>query len=167
MPVLSRCPLCRAVMRDSRGESRCPKCGELVLPAIRKLCAICSCDVTREKRVRDDAGEYFCHTCWEARLAERGEEPGYVCFTCRQVFASDQVYQDGDELICHACHAQRTLDPNELLAAAADAGDDAPAVFTPVTPYNPPRQVPWGLVSLAGVLLVALIVLIVVLATRP
>jgi hypothetical protein len=167
MPVLSRCPLCRAVMPESRTESRCPRCGELVLPAVRKLCTSCGKDVTREKRVRDEAGEYFCHACWEERLAARGEEPGYVCNTCRRVFPSDHVYQVGEETICHGCYQQQTLDPNALLEAAADAGDEAPVVFAPTSiSIRKPAQLPWGLITLGIVLVIAMITIAIILSTR-
>jgi ribosomal protein L37E len=151
-------------MPESRTESRCPRCGELVLAAVRKLCAGCGKDVTREKRVRDDMGEYFCHGCWEERLAARGEEPGYVCNTCRRVFPSDQVYQDGEETVCHACYSQRTMDPNALLEAAASAGDDAPAVFAPSYSVRRAAPIPWGLIWVGVGLLVALVVAIVVMS---
>ncbi len=159
MPVLIKCPLCRAVMPDGRGEARCPRCGELVLPAIRKLCGGCGGDVTHAKRVRDGA-EYYCHECWADKLAARGEEPGYICGTCRGLFATDQVYQDGDDIICVGCHEQRNLDPNALLEVAADAGDGAPAVFTPSLPSKP-EGAPWGLISLAIAVLLTLVAAIV------
>ena len=167
MPVLSRCPLCRAVMPESRTESRCPRCGELVLPAVRKLCTTCGKDVTREKRVRDEAGEYYCHDCWDARLAARGEEPGYVCNTCRGVFPSDQVYQERDDTtICFGCYEQRNLDPNALLEAAASAGDEAPAVFAPTVSARRPAPLPWGLIVMGIALVIALIALGAFLSTR-
>lgn len=167
MPVLSRCPMCRAVMPESRTESRCPRCGDLVLPAVRKLCAGCGKDVTREKRVRDEAGEYYCHPCWDERLAARGEEAGYVCNTCRGVFASDQVYQERDDTtICFGCFEQRNFDPNALLEVAAHAGDEAPAVIVPHTYAKRPAQLPWGLISMGIALAIALIIVAVVLSSR-
>lgn len=166
MPMLSRCPLCRGVMADSRAECRCPRCGEVVLPAVRKLCAICGQDVTREKRVRDPAGEYYCHGCWDTRLAARGERAGYVCNTCGQLFPTESVYQDGEELVCHRCYDRRSSDPDALLAAAADAGDTAPVVFAPATYRRPAAGFPWGLVSFAIALLVVLTGLVVILSVR-
>jgi ribosomal protein L37E len=166
MPVLSRCPLCRAVMPDSRGEARCPRCGELVLPAVRKLCVTCGHDITREKRVRDEAGEYSCHGCWEARLAARGEEPGYVCRTCGRVFLSDQVYQDGDEVICHGCYDVRSVDPNALLDAAAEAGDVETAAYSPVFSARRPVGPPWDLITWGIVVLVVTVGAIVFVSIR-
>jgi ribosomal protein L37E len=171
MPVLSRCPLCRGVMPDSRGESRCPRCGELVVAAVRKLCATCGTDVSRAKRVRGDDGEYYCHPCWDAKLAARGEEVGYLCNACDLAFASDQVYQDGDEVICHDCYANRAADPDALVAAADGlAGQgvaDAPTRFAGGTPSSArPAPFPWGPVSFAIAVFIALVVLLVVVSVR-
>lgn len=143
MPVLTRCPMCGAVMPDARGgEARCPRCAEMVLPALRKLCAGCGKDVTREKRVRDEHGEYFCHDCWSEKLAARGEEPGYVCNTCGGLFPSAGVYQDRDELICRNCYAQRVVDPNALLAAAAGAATGDRASAQVIVRDDPPEEDP-------------------------
>jgi len=164
MPVLSKCPLCRGVMPEVRGEVRCPRCGELVLPSVRKLCAACGDDVTRVKRIRDDSGEYYCHDCWARKLAASGEEPGYVCQTCRQVFPSDDVYQDGDDIICKQCLQERNLDPNDLLEAASHVGDEAPAVFnSPNLPSHQPLNV-WPWIIAAGVTLAVLIGVLLYLA---
>ena len=166
MPVLAKCPLCRAVMPEGRGEARCPRCGELVLPAVRKLCAGCGADVTHAKRVRD-GHEYYCHDCWAEKLAARGEEPGYVCNTCRGLFSSDHVYQDGDDIICMNCFQQRNLDPNALLETASHAGDDAPVVYAPTELSTAGKgTLPWGLISLAIALLVVLISVFVFLALQ-
>lgn len=166
MPVLSRCPLCRGVMPDARGEARCPRCGELVLPAVRKLCAGCGGDVTRTKRVRSDDGEYFCHDCSSAQLAARGERPGYVCYACGLPFPPGQVYQDGDGVICVECLRQRNVDPNDLLEAAAHIGDEAPAVFAPTRAYGRPSDVPWGWISFGIAVLMATVGAVAVLAVR-
>jgi hypothetical protein len=78
MPVLARCPMCRAVLpagsADAPGEVRCPRCAEMVVPAARKFCARCSRDVTRERRMKDAAGEYYCPDCWPRRAAEAGTQ---------------------------------------------------------------------------------------------
>ena len=166
MPVLSRCPLCRAVMPETRGECRCRRCGELVLPAVRKLCAVCGGDLTHSKKVRDDTGEYFCHDCWDQRLAARGEQPGYICRTCRHLFPPEAVYQDGDEVICHGCHAHQTLDPNALMeAAATTVPAEEPWGTSPTRTRAARRQadpIPWAWVA-GGIafLIVAAIVLVV------
>lgn len=164
MPVLAKCPLCRAVMPGTRGESRCPRCAELVLPSVRKLCAVCGGDVTHSKRVRDDVGEYYCHDCWAERLAARGEEPGYVCNTCRGLFPSDRVYQDGDDIICMRCFQQRNLNPDDLLEVAAHAGDDAAPVFAPTSlTTGRRRELPWGLICAAVLVLAVVIGLLIAL----
>ncbi|QOV89062.1 hypothetical protein [Humisphaera borealis] len=151
-------------MPEGRRESRCPRCGELVLPAVRKLCAVCGHDITHAKRVRDD-NEYYCHDCWADKLAARGEEPGYVCNTCRSLYPSDQVYQDGDDIICRTCFADRNLDPNALLEVASHAGDDAPVVYAQTELSNAGKStLPWGLISLAIGLLVALVGVLVFLS---
>lgn len=165
MPVLSKCPLCRAVMTEQRGEARCPRCGELVLPAVRKLCAGCGGDITHAKRVRDDAGEYYCHDCWADKLAARGEEPGYFCSTCRGLFPTDQVYQDGDDIICAGCLQHRNMDPNVLLDVAAHAGDERPAVFSPAAAPSPSGP-PWALISVAVAVLATLVAVIVYVALQ-
>ncbi|HEX8915521.1 MAG TPA: hypothetical protein VF796_24420 [Humisphaera sp.] len=159
-------------MPDSRGEARCPRCGEMVLPAIRKLCAGCGADVTRAKRTRDEAGEYYCLDCWSARADARGEAAHYRCHVCGGGYPSDQVYQDGEELICRGCYDERQLDPNALLLAAAEASGEADVgvvADTPETAADAPmpylnmrvrkrQQFPWGLVS-ALILLTVLLVL--------
>lgn len=167
MPVLSRCPLCRGIMPESRAEARCPRCGELVLAVQRKLCASCGQDVSRQKRVRDEAGEYYCHGCWESRLAARGEEVGYICGACRKVFGSGEVYQDGEGAICFSCHADRELDPNALLAAAAAADDSGSAIFYPsVSVKVKPQGTPWGLIAAGIALLLAIVGTLVMLSMR-
>src|SRR5829696_8959019 len=111
MPVLSRCPLCRAVLpaaaAEAPGEVRCPRCGEMVLPSSRKLCARCGRDVTHEKRVRAPGGEYFCPGCWSEAAAEYGGSAAYTCAVCGGSFTADQIFQDGDRLICRACHTRQ------------------------------------------------------------
>ncbi len=78
MPVLARCPMCRAVLpagsADVPGEVRCPRCAEMVVPVARKFCGRCSRDVTRERRMKDAAGEYYCPDCWSRRAAEAGTQ---------------------------------------------------------------------------------------------
>ncbi len=155
MPVLSKCPLCRGAMPDARGEARCPRCGELVLPSVRKLCATCGSDVTHGKRVRDEAGEYYCHDCWTDKLAARGEEPGYVCSTCSRLFPSSGVYQDGDDIICMRCFQQRNLDPNTLLEEASHVGDDSPVVFEQRSTIKKPPAPKWLWVTIAVVAVLA------------
>ena len=165
MPVLSRCPLCRGVMPDARGEARCPRCGEKVLPAIRKLCAGCGTDVTRTKRSRDETGEYYCPDCWSARLAARGDEPAYACDACGQLFPPDQIFRNGDEQVCADCYRQRNLDPDALLAAAVQAGDEAPTVFNPASSYRgKPADFPWGWIAFGIAVLVATVGAVVLLS---
>ena len=171
MPVLSRCQLCSGVMPDALGEARCPRCGEMVLPVIRKLCAGCAADVTRTKRTRDDAGEYYCADCWAARLAAGGEASVYPCGACGQLFPPDQIYRDGDDQVCGDCYRQRNVDPNALLAAAAAAGDDGPAVFAPASTYRQPAyrqpaEFPWGWLSFGIAVLVATVGAVVLLSLR-
>lgn len=144
MPVLTRCPMCRAVLPPgARGETRCPGCRELVLPASRKLCGRCSMDVSREKRVKDVSGEYYCHTCWTQICEEAGYAPGFVCGKCGQTFSFDDVYQVGDALVCRGCKTGipqgvqiDDVDPDQLLEAAAEMGDASPVIFTPTTTYR-------------------------------
>ena len=188
MPVLSRCPLCRGVMADTRGgEARCPRCGELVLPAIRKLCAGCGSDVTRDKRVRDEqTSEYYCHDCWDNKQAARGEVyVGYVCHVCRMAFASDQVYQeeDVDAVICHDCYGQREMGGTAVVstAAAVTAGrggvTSRPSVrqssqSAPPPPldefarYRRKADMPWGLISFGIAVLIAIVAMLVVVSVR-
>ena len=36
-------------------------------PQVRKICTVCKTDVSQTKRVKDDAGKYYCHPCWAKR----------------------------------------------------------------------------------------------------
>jgi ribosomal protein L37E len=170
MPVLSRCPLCRGLMPDSHGgESRCRRCGELVLPAIRKLCAGCGTDLTRGKRVRDESnGEYYCHDCWDKKLATQSEVVDQLCNTCGLVFAANQVYQDGDAVVCKDCYAQRAGDPDALAYAAAAGGASAPdydptaSTFDPTARYRRRTGTPWELVAFCIAAILALVVVVLV-----
>jgi hypothetical protein len=128
MPVLARCPMCRAVLpagtADAPGEVRCPRCAEMVLPAARKLCARCSRDLTHERRMRDPAGEYYCPPCWSAAAAEAGRKAAFTCGTCGGSFSLQEVSQEADHLICRACLAARDLNPETILSSASKLGGE-------------------------------------------
>ena len=128
MPVLARCPLCRAVLpakaADAEGEVRCPSCAEMVVPATRKLCARCSRDVTRDRRMRDATGEYYCPECWTAVVNEGGARAAFPCGVCGGTFPALELASDGNGVICRTCRAARDLNPETLLSAASELGGE-------------------------------------------
>ena len=128
MPVLARCPMCRAVLpagaADARGEVRCPRCSEMVVPNARKLCARCSRDLTHERRMKDAAGEYYCPPCWSAAAAESGRQAAFPCATCGGSFPLQEISEERDHLVCRPCLAARDLNPETLLTGASDLGGE-------------------------------------------
>ena len=123
MPVLARCPLCRAVLHaesaDAPAEVRCPRCAEMVVPNTRKLCARCSRDVTHEKRTRDGTGEYYCAHCWSEVAAESAGKGIFECAACGGKFAAHEVRQEGGHFICRSCRGARGGSPALLPASAS------------------------------------------------
>src|SRR5688572_13057608 len=166
MPVLARCPLCRAVLpaasADGPAEVLCPRCAEMVLPATRKLCARCSRDVTHEKRTRDGTGEYYCADCWPAVAAESAGKGAFECADCGGSFAAHEVRQVGDVFVCRTCRAARARTPRTVPDAPA-VGVSDPNVET-FTAYQARRRrqrhVRVALWCAAGVVLGALAVVI-------
>jgi len=128
MPVLARCPMCRAVLppaaADARGEVRCPRCAEMVVPNARKLCARCSRDLTHERRMKDAAGEYYCPACFSAAAAESGRKALFPCAACGGSFALSDVLEEDDHLVCRTCLAARDLNPETLFTSASDLGGE-------------------------------------------
>lgn len=125
MPVLSLCPRCRAVMPPSPERSPCRKCGEVVLPAQRKICVRCGTDVTNAKRVKDAAGEYYCQPCWD-ELGTAGRPRTCACSNCGRTFRCEVLLAGADGgYVCPVCLDKRN-DPDNLLAAAADAAEGEP-----------------------------------------
>jgi hypothetical protein len=89
MSISITCPSCgtKANAADAAAGKRakCRKCGaavqipalvpvEAVAPTVAvpslppKLCASCGADVSHQKRVKDDLGNYYCHPCWAANM---------------------------------------------------------------------------------------------------
>lgn len=145
MPVLSLCPRCRAVMPASAERGRCHKCGEMVVPAARKLCFRCGTDITAAKRVKDDAGEYYCHPCWED-LGVSGRRRKSACSGCGRTFGFEHLAPGVDgAYVCRVCLSKRD-DPDALLDAAArvaaGAGDAGGGVATMAPPAARPAVAP-------------------------
>ena len=134
MPVLARCPLCKAVLpagsADAPGEVRCPRCAEMVLPASRKLCVRCSRDVTREKRTKDATGEYYCADCWSTVTAESTGKGNFECAACGDVFAAHEVTQVGEKFLCRTCRMAKRRGVGTLDATAGAEADVPPDVET-------------------------------------
>ena len=128
MPVLARCPMCRAVLppgaANARGEVRCPRCAEMVVPNARKLCARCSRDLTHERRMKDAAGEYYCPPCFAATAAELGAQALFPCAACGGSFLLQHLCEEGDHFVCRTCLAARDLNPETLFTSAADLGGE-------------------------------------------
>jgi hypothetical protein len=106
------------------------------VPVLRKLCGRCGTDVTREKRVKSETGEYYCHGCWEDSYRASGLVPAYACCRCGGAFAFDDVFQATEGLVCRRCRqgmspADLGPDIDGLLEAAAEIGGEASPVFTP------------------------------------
>ena len=85
---------------------------------IQKVCCICGKDVSSVKRTKDTAGNYFCQPCRVAQVvAAQDASPtsGDFAFTdCRDVFATDQVYDVKGQFFCKTCWASG----NEVIAQA-------------------------------------------------
>src|SRR4051794_13692293 len=72
--IKAPCPRCKHVshMPDSAGGliGRCKQCGAIVrIPLAdtqRKYCSVCHVEISQAKRVKDEAGDYFCIPCWKA-----------------------------------------------------------------------------------------------------
>lgn len=110
------------------------------MPAMRKLCTRCGMDVTREKRVKSETGEYYCHHCWEASHRASGLVAAYTCCRCGGAYGFDDVFQATEGLVCRRCRAGMSPadlgpDTDALLDAAAEIGGEASPVFTPAPVY--------------------------------
>ena len=55
-------------------------------PAVGKICRGCGVDVSKTKRVKDPAGNYYCQPCWVQVLARNqssiAQTPTYSCHRC-------------------------------------------------------------------------------------
>lgn len=176
MPVLARCPMCRAVLpagsADAAGEVRCPRCAEMVLPATRKFCARCSRDVTRERRMKDAAGEYYCPDCWSGAREGSGKQALFTCRSCGASLPESAFAGEGDGTLCSTCRAARDLTPETVLSAASDLGGDHVTVPPEVETFSQQRarqrrrsRVRVAL-WLAGAIVVAAVIVAIVLLAR-
>ncbi len=177
MPVVPKCPRCRAVLFASDSRPRiCTRCGERVVPVPCKICFVCAADVTNAPRFKDPGGEYFCTACWEDRVAAAGSQPSYPCVSCGNVFAASDIYQEANHYICKPCFETRDTFPTALREAAAEAEESptfAPGLnvpgtyaYTAVLAKKRYDQRMWviGIAAVVGV--VILVVAAIVLASR-
>lgn len=85
MSIVASCPGCSRTIQvpdDAAGKKgKCRACGSVVIvpdmPGRAKTCTVCGVDVSKQKRTKDEAGNYFCQPCWMLRCQRRGgrEEP--------------------------------------------------------------------------------------------
>lgn len=76
MAIKVPCPRCQHIthLPDSAGGAigRCKQCGAIIRVPIaqsqRKFCSVCHADISQAKRVKDAEGNYYCASCWQARL---------------------------------------------------------------------------------------------------
>jgi hypothetical protein len=76
MAIKVPCPRCKHIthLPDSAGGKlgRCKQCGAIVRVPIaesqRKFCTICHVDISQSKRVKNEQGQYYCPSCWQAQL---------------------------------------------------------------------------------------------------
>ena len=145
MPVVSLCPRCRAVLPGTGGTERCRRCGENVVAVQRAFCSRCGQDISASARIESSPGEFYCEACWADNRSAAGRAVLYPCSWCGNWFPVEHVYARGTRYICKRCEVNRRavrgpqpepgmteLDPNALLAVAAEAAGGEPVKFQPV-----------------------------------
>lgn len=106
------CPEClvaHQVPDEAEGSvGTCMDCGATVeVPIVnKKTCAACEKDITREKRAKDPAGNYYCVTCFKtsdkARAAFAGMGPA-VCSFCGFTMDWEELLSNGGRPACRSC----------------------------------------------------------------
>src|SRR5438128_5558403 len=80
MPLTVSCEECqnRMEVHDHAAGTvvRCRSCGNLIqVPgAPEKICVNCGGNLSMQRRVRDQDGNYWCHPCWDAHYRQASEQ---------------------------------------------------------------------------------------------
>ena len=79
---------------------------------IRKICCNCKADVSQTKRVKDDAGQYYCHPCWQQQTTSRtaSSAPSNAktpCGICGALTEPDLLWRDQGLMVCDECFEKR------------------------------------------------------------
>lgn len=141
MAITVTCAECRASMEvpDSLMDQPCwcQQCGHIIALSApgSKRCCICSVDVTRLKRTKDENGNYYCAACWikkqqpnrhaegspDAALAARPSAPiepadavkagagPSVCAICRTNVPKGTALNFNGCLVCRNCATREKL----------------------------------------------------------